>query len=194
VGSGFPIRRHDNGRPVKIVSIVDEHTRECLGGLVERSIAADRPINELDRIAVDRGDPGALRCDDGPGLACQAMADLSCEGVRLMFIPPGQPWRNGYIPRWAAAPQPDTLQPASTDDLLSPPGERTKGPVSGCYSTVVGPPLRHDRNQHHRRIVREFATWKVPPWRAKAEGGPLTRVAAATLAPRSCAPPSSWPG
>ncbi len=30
-----------DGRPVKIVSIVDEHTRECLGGLVERSVTAD---------------------------------------------------------------------------------------------------------------------------------------------------------
>ena len=40
-----------DGRPVKIVSIVDEHTRECLGGLVERSITSDRLIDELDRLA-----------------------------------------------------------------------------------------------------------------------------------------------
>ena len=33
-----------DGRPIKIVSIVDEHTRECLGGLVERSITADNLI------------------------------------------------------------------------------------------------------------------------------------------------------
>ena len=37
-----------DGRPVKIVSIVDEQTRECLGGLVERSITSDRLIDELD--------------------------------------------------------------------------------------------------------------------------------------------------
>ncbi len=40
-----------DGRPVKIVSIVDEHTRECLGGLVERSTTGDRLIDELDRLA-----------------------------------------------------------------------------------------------------------------------------------------------
>lgn len=51
-----------DGRPVKIVSIVDEHTRECLGGLVDRSITADRLIDELDRIAVRRGYPAVLRC------------------------------------------------------------------------------------------------------------------------------------
>jgi putative transposase len=61
-----------DGRPVKIVSIVDEHTRECLGGLVDRNITSDE-------------------------LACAAMADWAGERAGLHFIPPGQPWRNGYI-------------------------------------------------------------------------------------------------
>jgi putative transposase len=86
-----------DGRPVKIVSVVDEHTRECLGGLVERSITADRLIDELDRLAAQRGYPAVLRCDNGPELACQAMADWADERVALAFIPPGEPWRNGYI-------------------------------------------------------------------------------------------------
>ena len=86
-----------DGRPVKIVSIVDEHTRECLGGLVERSITGDRLIDELDRLAADRGYPAVLRCDNGPELACTAMADWAGERVGLAFIPPGEPWRNGYI-------------------------------------------------------------------------------------------------
>jgi putative transposase len=38
-----------------------------------------------------------LRCDNGPELACAAMADWAGERVGLHFIPPGQPWRNGYI-------------------------------------------------------------------------------------------------
>ena len=86
-----------DGRPVKIVSIVDEHTRECLGGLVERSITADTLIDELDRLAAERGYPAVLRCDNGPELACHAMADWAGERVGLAFIPPGEPWRNGYI-------------------------------------------------------------------------------------------------
>lgn len=86
-----------DGRPVKIVSIVDEHTRECLGGLVERSITGDRLIDELDRLAADRGYPAVVRCDNGPELACTAMADWAGERVGLAFIPPGEPWRNGYI-------------------------------------------------------------------------------------------------
>ena len=86
-----------DGRPIKIVSLVDEHTRECLGGLVERSITADILIDELDRLAQLRGYPAVLRCDNGPELACTAMADWAGERVGLSFIPPGEPWRNGYV-------------------------------------------------------------------------------------------------
>jgi putative transposase len=86
-----------DGRPIKIVSIVDEHTRECLGGLVDRSITGDDLIDELDRVAQVRGYPAVLRCDNGPELACAAMADWAGERVGLSFIPPGEPWRNGYI-------------------------------------------------------------------------------------------------
>jgi putative transposase len=86
-----------DGRPVKIVSIIDEHTRECLGGLVDRTITGNRLIDELDRLATGRGYPTVLRCDNGPELACDAMADWAGERVGLSFIPPGQPWRNGYV-------------------------------------------------------------------------------------------------
>jgi putative transposase len=86
-----------DGRPVKIVSIVDEHTRECLGGLVDGSITGDVLIDELDRIAAMRGYPAVLRCDNGPELAYVAMADWAGERVGLSFIPPGEPWRNGYV-------------------------------------------------------------------------------------------------
>jgi transposase InsO family protein len=85
------------GRPIKIVSIIDEHTRECLGGLVERSITSDILISELDRLAAHRGYPAVLRCDDGPELACAALADWAGARVGLWFIPPGEPWRNGYV-------------------------------------------------------------------------------------------------
>ena len=64
-----------DGRPIKVVSIVDGHTRECLGGLVDRNITSDDLIDELDRLAALRGYPAVLRCDNGPQLACAAMAD-----------------------------------------------------------------------------------------------------------------------
>ena len=87
-----------DGRTLKIVSIVDEHTRECLGGLVERSITADTLIDQLDVLAASRGYPAVLRSE----LACAAMADWAGERVGLAFIPPGEPWRNGYSNRSTA--------------------------------------------------------------------------------------------
>lgn len=71
--------------------------RECLGGLVERSVTADVLIDELDRLAAQRGYPAMLRCDNGPELACAAMADWAGDRLGLVYIPPGEPWRNGYI-------------------------------------------------------------------------------------------------
>jgi putative transposase len=81
-----------DGRPIKLVSIIDEHTRECLGGLVECSITGENLIAEVDRLAAQRGThPAVLRCDNGPELACAAMAEWAGGRVGLHFIPPGEP-------------------------------------------------------------------------------------------------------
>ena len=84
------------GKPVKILSIVDEHTRECLGGIVDYSITGLDLAEQLDVLAIERGIPGALRMDNGPELISNAVAAWASETERV-FIPPGQPWRNGFI-------------------------------------------------------------------------------------------------
>ena len=86
-----------HGRTFRVLTIIDEHTRECLSNLVDRSVTGDVLIDELDRLALLRGYPAVLRCDNGPELACEAMADWAGERVGLSFIPPGEPWRNGYV-------------------------------------------------------------------------------------------------
>jgi hypothetical protein len=83
---------HPRGR-----SVVPRATgRRGPGALVERNITSDDLIAELDRLSLDRGYPAVLRCDNGPELACAAMADWAGERVGVHFIPPGPPWRNGY--------------------------------------------------------------------------------------------------
>jgi putative transposase len=58
----------------------------------------ERLIGELDRLAAERGTyPAVLRCDNGPELVCGAMADWAQGQLGLHFIPPGEPWRNGYV-------------------------------------------------------------------------------------------------
>jgi putative transposase len=94
--AGFQFDATADGRPIKIASIIDEHTRECLGGLVERTITGDDLINELDRVAAVRGYPAVLRCDNGPSSRASRWP-TGRERVGLHFIPPGEPWRNGYV-------------------------------------------------------------------------------------------------
>ena len=63
MGRGLQLNATADGQPVKIVSIIDEHTRECLGRLVDHLITADLLSDELDRLATRCGYPAVLRCD-----------------------------------------------------------------------------------------------------------------------------------
>ncbi len=84
------------GKPIKILSVIDEHTRECPGGLVDYSITGLDLAEQLDLLAIERGAPRALRMDNGPELVSNAIAQWASETDRV-FIPPGQPWRNGFV-------------------------------------------------------------------------------------------------
>tara|TARA_R100001126_G_C4847035_1_gene159998 strand:+ start:291 stop:1109 length:819 start_codon:yes stop_codon:yes gene_type:complete len=87
----------ESGRPIKIASIVDEHTRVCLGGLVERSITADRLTDHLEDLVALHGPPAVLRSDNGPEFISLAIADWAGTRTGLFYIPPGSPWLNGYV-------------------------------------------------------------------------------------------------
>jgi putative transposase len=123
-------------RPIKIVSIIDEHTRECLGGLVQRSITGEDLIAELGRLAGQRGThPAVLRCDNGPELACGAMAYWAEGHVGLHFIPPGQPWRNGYVESFNSRIRDECLNINSFWSL--------------AHARVVISDWKHDYNHRH---------------------------------------------
>ena len=83
------------GKPIKILSIEDEHTREFLGGIVDYSITSPDLAEQLDVLATDRGMPKAPWMDNGPETISNALAEWASETDRL-FIPPGQHWRTGY--------------------------------------------------------------------------------------------------
>ncbi|GAB3823055.1 hypothetical protein GCM10028820_34550 [Tessaracoccus terricola] len=85
----FQFDADEHGRPIKICSIVDEHTRECIGGLVERSITADRLTAHLEDLVAARGTPAVLRSDNGPEFISEAMADWAGTRTGLSYIPPG---------------------------------------------------------------------------------------------------------
>lgn len=87
-----------DGRPFKTLSIVDEFTRECVAILVAHSIQADDVIATLYKVFRHRGMPEFLRSDNGSEFTAHAVQTwLDEHQVGPTFIPPGQPWKNGFI-------------------------------------------------------------------------------------------------
>ncbi|WP_087072522.1 IS3 family transposase [Mycobacterium dioxanotrophicus] len=87
-----------DGKAIKIASMVDEHTRESLLNMVERSITGKELVDELEKVfAVAGGPPKVLRMDNGPEFISQALQQF-CDGkLGTSYIPPGTPWNNGHI-------------------------------------------------------------------------------------------------
>jgi transposase InsO family protein len=94
----FVTARTSDGRPFKMLTILDEYTRECLAILVERRITSDDVINQLYTLFLTRGVPENIRSDNGPEFTAKAVRSWLGEmGVKTLFIEPGSPWENGYI-------------------------------------------------------------------------------------------------
>jgi putative transposase len=87
-----------SGKVIRMLTIVDECTRECPVIEVDTSLGGLRVRRVLDRIAVERGLPEAIVVDNGPEFRGRALAAWSEDrGVRLEFIQPGKPVQNAYI-------------------------------------------------------------------------------------------------
>ena len=87
-----------DGRQFKTLSILDEFTRECLAILVATSIRANDVILILTDVIAERGTPAFIRSDNGSEFTAQNVQDwLENNHIGPAFIPPGQPWKNGFI-------------------------------------------------------------------------------------------------
>jgi putative transposase len=92
------VARTSDGRPFRILTILDEYTRECLAILVARHISSEDVIDKLFHLFIFRGIPEHIRSDNGPEFTAKAIREwLNRLGVKTLFIEPGSPWENGYI-------------------------------------------------------------------------------------------------
>jgi len=90
-------RTHD-GRPLRMLNIVDEYTRECLSIDVGRRLTSEDVLDRLAELFVQRGTPVYLRSDNGPELTAKAVREwLDRVHVQTLYIEPGSPWENGYV-------------------------------------------------------------------------------------------------
>jgi len=88
---------HD-GRPLKLLTLIDEHTRECLSIDVSRWLNSEDVLCRLATLFVERGVPDHIRSDNGSEFTAKAVREwLGRVGVKTLFIEPGSPWENGYV-------------------------------------------------------------------------------------------------
>jgi transposase InsO family protein len=94
----FVCERTHDGRPLKLLTVVDEYSRECLAIVVARRITGHEVLMTLSDLFLQYGVPEHIRSDNGPEFVAKAVREwLSDLGVTTLFIEPGSPWENGYI-------------------------------------------------------------------------------------------------
>jgi len=93
----FVMDRTHDGRVLKILTLIDEYTKEALAIHVARRIRASDVIDILADVMVERGIPDYLRSDNGPEMVAKILRNwLSRVGTKTAYIMPGSPWENGY--------------------------------------------------------------------------------------------------
>jgi transposase InsO family protein len=109
-----------DGRTLKLLHVVDEHTREALAVRVARSIDADHTVRVLDQIVRERGTaPELVRMDNGPELTANALRDW-CRfgGAGRSFIEPGSPWQNPFVESFGSRVRDEVLSVEAFDSVL----------------------------------------------------------------------------
>ena len=87
-----------NGRRFRVLTVVDDLSKECPVLEVDHSLTGQRVTRVLERIALTRGLPDVITVDNGPEFISKAVdAWAYANGVKLHFIQPGKPTQNAYI-------------------------------------------------------------------------------------------------
>lgn len=94
----FVFDRTAEGRSIKNLTVVDDATHESVAIVPDRAIGGQSVVRILDRLAVTRGLPQAIRTDNGKEFCSRAMLTWAYRrGVKLFLIQPGKPNQNAYI-------------------------------------------------------------------------------------------------
>jgi transposase InsO family protein len=87
---------HD-GRTLRMLTLIDEYTRECLAIRVARRLGRYEVIEALADVMLLRGVPENIRSDNGPEFVAEELRKwLAKVGTGTLYIEPGSPWENGY--------------------------------------------------------------------------------------------------
>jgi len=128
--------RTEKGGKIRILTVMDEFTRESLATNVAQSIKAVDVIHTLEWLFLIRGAPAHIRSDNGPEFVAKAVQGwLERRGCQTIYITPGSPWENPYIESFIG-----TLRKECLDQYLF---------VNGQEAQQVVEAWRHEYN-HYR--------------------------------------------
>ena len=111
--------RTTDGRPVRVLGILDEFSRECLALDVARQLSSQDVLDRLYELFLTRGVPDYIRSDNGPEFTAKKVRKwLGRLGVKTLFIEPGSPWENGYVESFNGKLRDELLNGEIFDTLL----------------------------------------------------------------------------
>jgi putative transposase len=115
----FVHTRTNDGRAIRLLTLIDEYTRECLAIDVSRRQNSESVLERLSDLFIRRGVPQHIRSDNGSEFTAIKVREwLSDVNVRTLFIEPGSPWENGYIESFNGKLRDELLNGEIFDTLL----------------------------------------------------------------------------
>jgi transposase InsO family protein len=115
----FVQARTRDGRAFRMLTVIDEYTREGLAIDVARRLTSEDVLERLADLFVRRGVPGHIRSDNGPEFTAKAVREwLGKVGVTTLYIEPGSPWENGYVESFNGKLSDELLDGEIFDTLL----------------------------------------------------------------------------
>ncbi len=107
-----------DGRRLRLLTILDEYSRECLAIEVARRLSSEEVLERLARLFMQQAVPAHIRSDNGPEFTAQAVREwLPRLGVRTLFIAPGSSGENGYLESFNGKLRDELLQVEIFDTL-----------------------------------------------------------------------------
>ena len=114
----FVYDRTHAGRAFRMLTVLDEYTRECLAIRVARRLNSNDVLDTLAELFFRKGIPCHIRSDNGSEFAARIVRNwLKRLGVKTLFIEPGSPWENGYIESFNGKLRDEVLNRESFDTL-----------------------------------------------------------------------------
>ncbi len=89
--------RTRDGKVIRMLTVIDEYSRECLTIEVQRRFRSQDVLDVISDLFITQGVPEHIRSDNGPEFIAKILRDwLARVGVKTLYIEPGSPWENGY--------------------------------------------------------------------------------------------------